>query len=141
MALSANRTLDLRNVQTMRDGYGVIATSSVIYKHALVCQEDDGLGVVPAADTATTVFLGLAKTGPLTGDGTEVCEYIYNIDAKLTSVGLSAGNIGALVFCLDDQKVTSTNSKGPVAGPMVHYESTNLIWVWLRGPASAKASS
>jgi hypothetical protein len=140
MALSANRTVDIRNVLGQKEGSLLIHTAAVVYKHALIVAHDDGLACLPAANSATTNFLGLAKTGPLTGDGTETCTYVYDIEAKLPSENVTAGNLGATLHCKDDQTVCLTTTLGPVAGVMAQYDATNSVWVWLRGSTHAEAS-
>ena len=139
-ALSANASYDIRNVLGQKEETITIKTSSVIYKHALVVVDDAGNECLPAANATTTQFMGLAKTGPLTGDGTVQCTFVYDIDVKLPSTGLSQGNIGVNVYCSDDALACLTTTLGPVIGTMVGYDATNSIWVHLRGPAFAKAS-
>ena len=141
MALSANTTITLRNVLGQSSDSLAIKTSSVVYKGAHVVAVDAGTSCLPAANTATTIYLGIAKSGPLTGDGTVTCEYIYNVEALVVSSSITAGNIGILLHCKDDQTVVETATLGPRCGVMVAYEATNSIWMWVRnGAQMAKAS-
>lgn len=141
MALSANKTVELRNVLGQKEDSMTIKTSSVIYKGAMVVSDDAGTECLPAANATTTMFLGIAKTGPLTGDGTETCTFVYDVEFKVVSSSITAGNIGILLHCKDDEVVVETATLGPRCGVMVGYDATNSIWMWVRnGAQMAKAS-
>jgi hypothetical protein len=139
-ALNANRNVVIRNSTGQMEDSMTIKTSAVIYKGALVVADDAGTECLPAATATTTIFLGLAKSGVKTGDGTEVCTYVTNVWAKLPSNGLTAGDIGVAVYCYDDATVTDLNTFGPWCGVMMQLTATNECYVWLHGPAGTKAS-
>lgn len=140
MALASNRKLKLKGSAGKR-AHATILTGQVIYKGALVVAPAAGTTVKVAANETTTLFRGVAENGPLTGDGTKICEYSYDEIRLLPSTGLTAGNIGAQVYCLDDEKVCAAATFGPTCGQMVALESADLSWIWLRsGLVEANAS-
>ena len=63
MALSAETVRKRRSLDQMRKGYGTVATSTTIYKGAIVLKrESDGLLIAPTAATGTAgaAFVGIS---------------------------------------------------------------------------------
>ncbi len=148
MALSANTTLQLRNQKGDSILDGVILTAAVIYQHAIVVRTAAGL-LKAAADETTTRFVGLCDiienpdddTAGITGDGTLRANCISECDALVPLVtAITVGNVGALVYAVDDQTVTTEATLGPVVGTLVEFVATNSGWVRFGMTALAVAS-
>ena len=148
MALTGNTALDTKNPNGQTRIDGVIATSAVIYHHALVARNAAGRLEVPVNATTQT-FVGLAElinvpntTAGLTGDGSTVrVETIGDIDVLIPAVtAISAGSVGLACYAVDDQTVTTENTLGPQVGIITEFVATNSVWVRLRAPYMTVAS-
>ncbi len=145
MALAANTNLDLKNRLGETRIDGLIATSGVIYNHALVARIANGK-LAACADEVSHVFVGLAElvnvpntTAGLTGDGNTVrVDCISDVDVLIPCItAITVGNVGGVVYALDDQTATTAVSAGPQIGIITEFVATNSIWVRLRGSLMA----
>lgn len=146
MALSANTALDTKNRNGETRISGLIATSSVIYHHALVARATGTGRLVPCANEVSHVFVGLAEivnvpntTAGLTGDGNTVyVDCIGDVDVLIPCItAITVGDTGGVVYALDDGTATTAVSAGPQIGIMTEFVATNSIWVRLRGSLMA----
>jgi hypothetical protein len=125
---------------------GVVKTAEVIYLHTLVAQNASGKFAVPVSNATSQRIVGIAiegrdmaANGTYTGDGTVVCECIYNVSIQMplktiVTVALS----GAAVYATDNFTVGRSTTNGPQAGILEEFTSANLGWVRIRFGAMAK---
>lgn len=146
MALSANASLDVRNVGAVSRQSVVVKTSAVIYHHALVGRNAAGT-LVPLANNPTISFLGLAElraptgSGGITGDGTARVDVLTGgIEVRITKAAtMTVALIEDVCYGADDASVTNLNTLGPAIGTFAEIDST-FAWVRLRSPTMANAS-
>ena len=115
-----------------------VAASTHVYKGALVMLNSSGY-VVPAADTASGVFVGLAthevnNTGAAGAASVTVQTYG---ECVLTSSGLSQASLGAVVYATDDQTVATSSTNHVVVGRITYYLSTTSCRVAFVAPGYA----
>jgi len=147
MALSANTRLDLKNRLGQTVLSGTVTTAAVLYHHAMAVRTAAG-SVKPAANETTTRFVGLVdignpddSTAGITGDGTLTANMISNVDALVPCVtAITVGNVGAQVYAVDDQTVTTETTLGPAVGIITEFVATNSVWVRFGMTALAAAS-
>lgn len=150
MALSANTALTLANEAGATRDNITVATSAVIYNNAIVVRKANGLGA-PAANATTTEFVGLAvidnpdnSIAGLTGasDGSIKVDCISHVDALVPCLtALTAGNMGAAAYAIDDERVTTSNTLGPEVGYFLRLgTATATAWVRFGRKVLAAAS-
>lgn len=107
----------------------LVKTSSQIYAGALVMADADGL-LVPAADTASCVFQGVALQNVL-GDGTKKCLVRREGVVKVVAAGMAQTNVGDLMYIVDDQTVgvAATPDNDVPCGRCVKVDSATAIWI------------
>lgn len=110
--------------------HAVVKTSGTIYKHGLVVMEDDGLTCCPAANTATTVFIGIPDA-QYTAAQTAKLYTNLEISIPFKTGTYTAGVWGALAYAYDDEKVTTENTLGPVVGIFLETDADNSANVWV----------
>jgi len=140
MALSANRTLKIRNVQGQRIETATVATGATIYKHALVALRANALRCLPAANATTTTFLGISDAQY---SAASTARLYTECDVSIPfTTGVTAGNRDALAYCTDDEKVTTASTLGPPCGRFMEIDADNSANIWVHiGPVTAKASA
>jgi hypothetical protein len=127
MALSADRSLDYKNVRGQTYNSGTVKTGSTVYKGSLCCTNAAGT-IVVAANTTTTRFFGIARAGAVAGATVEVVNNVWSLVPIKT--GTTVGYTGKKVYCYDDQTVTgSVATLGPVCGVLKQLVSATTGWV------------
>lgn len=141
MALSANAAYSLRNTEGKKVYSYTVKTSAKIYKHALVAIDVSAGTVLPAANTTTTKFAGIALAEATTGDGTITVEVATNLEVLLPlKTVVTQGNTHAAVYAFDDADVTDLTTLGPQIGILTEFVAANSGWVWLGQGALSAAS-
>lgn len=140
MALSANTDLSRRNEAGMLVLHATVATSVTIYKHALVVMKAAGTSCKAAANETTTTFLGIADAQYTAA---QTAKLYTNLEVSIPfKTGLTAGNYGALLYCYDDEKVTTASTLGPPCGIHRGIDASNSSNVWVQlGPMAANGSA
>lgn len=145
MALSANASYTLRNVQGAMYHSTTVKTSAVIYQHSLVVVDISAGTSKVAANETTTLFLGLATasstgTFPVTGDGTKTVTTVTNIEVNLPAkTVVTQSNVLGSIYAFDDADVTDLTTRGPAIGIVTEYVGANDVWVWLGQSALSAA--
>jgi len=141
MALSANTTLSLRNIDGEKRYNAVIVSAAKIYKHAIVVRTAAGL-FKPAANETTTTFAGIATAECDTGDGTVTCTVFTDVEILMTLVtAITAGDTNKTkLYAVDDASATSEATLGPEIGTMTEYVAANSGWINLRMTPLVSAS-
>lgn len=138
MALSADTTVLTRgNWVTVAFP---VAASTTIYKGALVCENTAGYAV-PAADTASYRFLGIAEEKKDNASGSagdltvKVSMPAGGAQAKLTCVGAAQTDVGEVAYVTDDASA-GTPGTDPgntvVLGRAVEFVSSTSMWIALQ---------
>jgi hypothetical protein len=140
MAVTAAPVAPLRrNDKNRMEGFGTVGTQvTAVYQHTLVVRRKSGRILKPA-DVTTTMFMGIAINRDYAAN--EVCSFAYNFEVQLplkTTVVQSM--VGTMMYAFDNFMVTNVATIGPEVGPLTEFTSANLGYVWLRGPALARAS-
>lgn len=136
MALSANRNLTVYNNVGKKKLTATVATSQTIYKHALVVMKDAGTSCKVAANETSTVFLGLSDAQYSAGS-VAVCYTDLEVSIPFKT-GVTAGLVGALMYCYDDEKVTNLATLGPVCGILRGIDADNSAnAIVMLGPQTA----
>lgn len=126
-ALTADKAVEYR------DGIEIeylVKTSSQIYAGALVMVAvADGL-LIPAADTASCAFQGVALENVL-GDGTLTCRVRKTGVFKVVTSGLTQAAVGSMAYAVDDQTVAlaATTTNDVPVGRIVKFDSATSVWV------------
>lgn len=146
MALAENASLDRRNDRSMKRHSTVVKTSAIIYQNALVVVDITAGTSLPAANTTTTLFIGMAieaSTGlfPLTGDGTVTVTTITDLEINLPlKTVVTQGNVLGAIYAFDDADGTDLATLGPVIGTLQEFVAANDGWVWIAHTALGAAS-
>lgn len=146
MALSANRSIQIRNSGNMMVSKAVIKTSVKVFKHALIVFGETAKKALIPANATTNHFLGLAQQEYTTSLATALVtgNFLFNMEARLpiySTTSLSAGNVGDLVYIRgSDDKVTRQNTQAAACGRMMAIDGTSYAWVLLGHPSIGKAS-
>lgn len=129
MALSANTKLSTKNTRGKALATGTIKTGAHIYKHAIVVVNAAGT-LLPAANTTTTQFIGLALDEYTSG--TVECFTNCWAEIPIKTAAATAGNVGAAAYAYDDANVTYDVTLGPMIGTIKAINTTTLkAWVAL----------
>lgn len=136
MALSANKFDNYRSSErNMRRAF-IVANGSTIYRGAMVSVNADGY-LIPAADTASTHFAGVALD-KVVGDGVLTCEVDIGgceVKASHEDGSLTIANVGDAVVCDTDEQVTSvgTGTNDIPVGVIAEVVDATTVWVKCRG--------
>lgn len=148
MALTANASLTKRNAVGAIKHTLTVKTSAVIYQDALCVQDISANTCLPAADTGTTLFAGIAlesSTGtfPVTGDGTITVDVYRLLEVQVTAkTVVTKGKIFAAAYAFDDASTTFYTTKGPEIGFFSDWVTVNTeVWVFLGLKALSKAAN
>lgn len=120
--------------------YATVATSQTIYKHALVVMKAAGTSCKVAANETTTKFIGVADAQY---SAASTAKMLTGLEMSIPfKTGLTAGSYGALLYCYDDEKVTTASTLGPVCGIHRGIDADNSANVWVQlGPQTALTSA
>lgn len=150
MALSANTKLQRRNADAKFVRSCVVATGAVIYQDALVAVTATGL-LRPCANSPTLKFVGIAAdtegqgssfpvTGVAAGTVRVTVEDSLEVLLPLLTAITASSQLTANIYAIDDERGTTSNTLGPVIGPMTEFVATNSGWIRLRGTLGTVAS-
>lgn len=140
MALTANAKYQRRNTLSTRLQYGTIKTGAKIYQDSILMSDVAGK-LLPAADSTTGRYVGLARAEYLTGNGTRIAEAEDCIEVLMPlRTSVTVGHRGAVMYAYDDAQATNLATRGPQIGTLVERVAANLGWVALRQAALANAS-
>lgn len=142
MALSAATALQMRNTRGAQYRNRVINTSSVIWKHAIVCLEAaTGNAALPAANSTTMRYFGIATDSCSTGNGTRTVTCIDNVEVLLPlKTSVTKGMVNDAIYAFDDATGTNLATLGPQIGTLTEFVAANSGWVLLRSTALTDAS-
>lgn len=141
MALSANASLSIRNMDAKRRRTYTILTGAVLYKHALVGLTAAGKAKV-CANSATLRFAGLCEAECDTGDGTVTVDVLTDLEVLITmQTGFTAGHVlHTKIYAVDDASATVKTTLGPNIGIATEYVSATSGWVQLNASPLVAAS-
>jgi hypothetical protein len=129
MAALTNNRRTLRYQAGFILGPYLVAAATVIYKGALVCLNATGY-LVPAADSAGLIFLGVSETEVDNSEGAngdleaQVCTRgIIDVDKANAAIG----DLGSHAWISDDQTVTLTTTNEVYAGKIVGVVSSSVV--------------
>ncbi len=134
-ALSANRnTLMMGNDPHPTFLEIAVAASTHIYQGALVGL--DGAGRAIPASTSAKKIMGRAELEADNSSGTagainvRVRQGVFKVGNSATTDALTAADVGAMCFVVDDQTVARTDANGtrPVAGTVIQVDTTG-VWI------------
>lgn len=142
MALSANTALQMRNTRGMQLRSRTINTSSKIWKHAIVCLETaTGNAALPAANSTTIRFFGIATEECLTGNGTRTVTVFDNVEVLMPlKTSVTKGMVNDAMYAADDATAGNLATLGPQMGTLTEFVAANSGWVLLRSTALSDAS-
>jgi hypothetical protein len=128
-ALTKSVTRDSRNKSIMD---GPVKAGVKIYQNAAICTDSSGL-VVPAADVAGYVYLGIARyeydnTGGSNGD--IKAEAWTDQQFKMTCTGAAQSWVGKNAYLIDDNTVAISGTTNSILmGKIVGFIDSSNVWV------------
>lgn len=135
-------TADKEVTQSLAGLYAFpVAASTTIYKGAMVCLNSSGY-LVPAADTAGYVFVGIAyeRVDNSAGSaGDRWCRVLGEGVFPVVTAGASQAWLGQAAYITDDQTVNVTGGTNKVlCGYVARYDSATAIYIricpfWSKG--------
>lgn len=133
MALTASRNLSTRATHLQRRGSGPILTGAKIYKGAFLAWTTAGKLTV-AANAATLNSAGIADREYDIGTNGEYAEFSFGHEvlapvAASVTQGLMSDT---LLFCADDETVTTATTLGPEIGVLMQPPSGGFAWIGVR---------
>jgi hypothetical protein len=144
MALAADKNVRTKANAGTRKNRRPVAADAVIFNGALIALDTDGF-VVPLADTAGLISLGVARENVDNtdgDDGDETIEYDTNISVEVKN---NAGAIGAadfLAYAKNDEEATdSAGSANKVYLGPVEERTAALVWVHIDESHSAAVAA
>ena len=94
----------------------LLKASTTIYKGALVCLDTNGLAV-PAADTASFIFVGVAyETATSAASGSTYVTVEKRGEYEMVTSGATQATTGKKVFASDDQTVATSTTNSIAVG-------------------------
>lgn len=136
-ALSANALNPigaLRQKDSMRQYSLQIASNTTIWQGSLVGQASQTTGCLPASDTASQWFVGLAQRKVVNPtSGTLRCEMVTGAEAYLLSQNILVTSIGVSAEVVDSSLVdlAAGTTHHVEVGRIVEYIDSTHTWVWL----------
>jgi len=112
-----------------------VAATTTIYKDTLCSLNSSGY-LVPASDTASTVFMGMSteKVDNSAGaNGDLSCVVGAGFRALFAASSITQALVGTQVEAIDDQTFDETSVNTIAIGKLVEFVSTTSGWVYLKG--------
>lgn len=137
MALSANRTLQIRNTGNMMNIAYQIKTGVKFYKHAFGVWGGTSKKALLPANATSSHFLGLCDKEYTTSLATALvtANFLYNMEVRapvLSTTGCTTGAVGDTLYCAgSDDDVHMDNTLGPPCGRATEFDGTSYVWVLL----------
>ena len=127
-ALTSNTIRDKRDGEYIRVP---VAASTHIYRGAMVAL-DSNKYLVPAADTAGLVFVGIAEEEADNSSGSNGDLYclVWRGPFKVNSAATEAqSSMGGTRYAADYQTVNSTTTYSAEVGKVIEVECSSVVWI------------